>query len=622
MPKLFESRVSASAVGGPQQSRVQQTPQQRSQVPMVAAEAFSGAVDIVQKKWEASEISNLTTQLTDFQSKMELRYKEHLKGAIPDGNDGIIEKPGGDTWDNQFIEEFDAGLKGIGEGVSSNKAQMIYNQEYAKINAGFTERIAAGREAVSQKKTEMKVNKMLQDNSVRAFNNPQGFGLVESDLRSSLQHLTDAGLLSPIAAEEIFQEKKNVLAESALLGQIQTNHYKAQQELKAGKWDPYLDGPKKAKFLNEIDNLVRADKARAEVDDRLRMTDTHQYYQKRGQHPGRMNTEEITPENAVKRMEFVKGARANSRNQSMPFFDETETLEVQNRWKTARPENVVEEMIGWSQNIAHPEILYEMSKSVAEKDPEMGVVLQTATQDKAAALGILRGQRIVEEGAIDVPEKSEFQNEFSSYVPPDLFGNAGGPQFYSGLFEAARNLYIAEEVKSGKKNTSNFNSTGFRQAVNRIIGPKVEVSGQEIPQFRSERKEPGVVGDWVGQDRIDEMTDIFRRPEDMQKYLYQMRGNGTKDFLGEPHLINGKNAQIHKEPNAIKFEVVADGQYRLWFKGQMLRRKGFDPRDPRSDYIVNLKQLDKDGYGIGDKKRSKYDQTQMDIVESTIGVRF
>jgi hypothetical protein len=205
--------------------------------------------DGVYKAAENSELSSLHATF----SEKEFEYRKYIKEAHQDGTLDMEE----------FLEDYNTTMEGIREGISTKAGQDFFTRQMAE------QRKALALSAFDYQ-ADLAGQKARQDQEV-AINNLSGALVVDpTDLEgtisryaSGVENLTEQGL--PRAeVDKILMAGKTQLTTAAVKGWIDLNVDYAEQQLKQGKFDNYLNGEQKAALLGDVAAKRRAVEVEAE----------------------------------------------------------------------------------------------------------------------------------------------------------------------------------------------------------------------------------------------------------------------------------------------------------------------------------------------------------------------
>ena len=522
----------------------------------------------VHTKVEQAEVGNLVAQFADFEAKQSVKLRERATNAIPDGEGGFIENPKGDTWADEYIEDFDGHLTELGKNLITDKARGYFFEHQAGLKARFYEKVSLAKSSISAKKSELQVNKMLESFSVQAFNEPENFSVVANNFKSSMIEMVRAKKLSPLAAEELMQEKMGVFAESAILGEIDRNYAQAKRNLKSGKWDPFIDGKQKAQYLSRIDGKISAAESKAATVEGYRLSNPWKYAKKTGAHPGRLDILNIDSDSAADRFSWVQEYRGSIRNKQMPMFDPQEIAQFKNDISKMPPQMQVQVLSNLNEQFSQPEMRREFGASVFSDSPELAASFAIAKKQPVEAEYIVAGRALRKSKSATIPNSNKFREQFDAVVPTSVLYHVP-PEIRQSYYQSAVDHYIGRLGAEGGLN-EDVDSRQMKRSIESVLGPILDKNGFKTLSFVSERD-----NQHVDEDRFDELTQIVNDRSELEKIMGDI-----------PRDIKGNDARLDKRYDDLEYLPAADGIYYLVLDRRMLLDKKGKP------YRLNLKKVD------------------------------
>lgn len=205
-------------------------------------QATSQAGEMLQKRAEQSERSDLNAKMAKFHADMTNEWQETLRTADP-ADKTVAEK---------FNKKVDDQLGQIEGDISTRGGQLYFKQAASELQGHFSVTAAHGQAELAGIKAKQDYTQSLNDRSSAVINDPSSFELAKQQHSDGLSNLVATGGLSIEAAEKLKTTGERELAKSAIRGWIKVDPKFAQQQLDGGKWNTYIDGDVKHQMFGEV----------------------------------------------------------------------------------------------------------------------------------------------------------------------------------------------------------------------------------------------------------------------------------------------------------------------------------------------------------------------------------
>lgn len=249
MPQIKEYKM-RSEVQGPVQGRLARTEDfSFNRGLQDLGDAASEVGQMVQKRQEQADISNLNAEFSKAQSEMTVQLKEELRTA----------KPGDSTITQRFMEGYDSYMNKLSESVATGKGRQYFSQASADLKGHFLQSASIGQADLAGVKAKNDYVSSLNNFSSTLVNDPSSFELTRQMHMVGIENLVQTGSLPSAYAEELKLTGQLQLAKSAVRGWIDTNPTIAKRQLSEGKWDTFIDGDTKVSLMREADQALRGD---------------------------------------------------------------------------------------------------------------------------------------------------------------------------------------------------------------------------------------------------------------------------------------------------------------------------------------------------------------------------
>ena len=249
MPVIKPYNVQTSAVGAPE---VQQARGAGIVGDSIAnlGQAISGVADVMQKRKEQEDVSNLHVEISKTQSEFTNKYRQELQQGTLD-----VEK---------FNQDVQTHFDKLAEGVETRSGRMYFQQAAAELKGHFLEQSAIGSAELAGERAKSNFMQSLNNSSSALLNEPSSFEITNKLQLQGIDNLVKTGGLPAQAAEKLRLESQNQLAKASIRGWIKLNPDIAREQLDKGKWDSHINGEVKDQLYGEIDTQIRANSVQEE----------------------------------------------------------------------------------------------------------------------------------------------------------------------------------------------------------------------------------------------------------------------------------------------------------------------------------------------------------------------
>lgn len=217
-------------------------------------EALGEVGDLIQKRAEQTEVSDLAAKMAQTQSDMTIGLQEQLRTA----------EPGDTTIAQNFLEKFDERMGQMSEGISTGAGRNYFKQTSASMRGHFATGAVAGQVDLAGVKARQDYEVSINALSSSTLTDPSAFEHAREMHKNHLGNLVATGGLPTKAAAELLTHGDAQIAKSAVRGWIKLNPKEAEKQLKGGQWDAYFMGEEKAQLFGEVDQEIRGRELEAE----------------------------------------------------------------------------------------------------------------------------------------------------------------------------------------------------------------------------------------------------------------------------------------------------------------------------------------------------------------------
>ena len=187
----------------------------------------------IQQHEAQAEVSDVQAKISQANADFTVGLDQTFQNADPDDK----------TVADQFMQSFDDKMGEIGDNLSTPEAQAAFQKANSQMRGHFQVAAYKNQAALSGQNAVDNLNTSLDNNSAALIQDPSSFDHVRQLQEDSIQAQVDAGLLPQNKADELQAAGETQLAKSTLQGWINIGApEKALADLKAGKWDDYLNG--------------------------------------------------------------------------------------------------------------------------------------------------------------------------------------------------------------------------------------------------------------------------------------------------------------------------------------------------------------------------------------------
>lgn len=213
-----------------------------------------------------AEVSDLQAKMAEAHATFTNKWKEALTKA----------DPGDKELASRFMTEFDDTISQIGDNTTTSEGSSYFKSAAATLRAHFSESTFGGQIELAAVKAKTDYTKATGALSAGVYTDPSSFEMARQMQKTGLQSMVQDGGLPSHAAVELDRQTGTELAKSAIRGWANLNPDKAEADLKAGKWDGYINGEVKDQMFGEVAQAknakrVEAERLRAEQERQLKM---------------------------------------------------------------------------------------------------------------------------------------------------------------------------------------------------------------------------------------------------------------------------------------------------------------------------------------------------------------
>lgn len=224
---------------------------------MAVGQAVSGVGELMQKRQEQTEVSDLTVKMSQAHAEWTANVQEKMRTA----------KPGDATLVEGFQNDYDAYMEKVSEGISTPAGRNYFNESSTRLRTHFIESVVTGQAQLAGVKAKEDYTNSINNWSSSLTNDPSSFALTNEMHDKYLDTAVQSGGMSSEVAMQLRTRGRTELAKSSVQGWIKLNPELAKQELKDGKWNEFIDGDLKNQLFGEADTQLRANRLE---DDRLK----------------------------------------------------------------------------------------------------------------------------------------------------------------------------------------------------------------------------------------------------------------------------------------------------------------------------------------------------------------
>jgi hypothetical protein len=230
----------------------QYTPEQFGAAEGRALESLGGAIsqtaDLVAKRIDQENTSEVTAELARKQADLSLKLQETLRTANP-GDKEVFEN---------FNKSVDEEMAKVGEKASTLTARNFYRDASEKIKTQLYMTSEQGQAELSGAKAVQDYQTTLNSLSAAAAADPTAIGLQRELHAAAIENLVRTGSLPREKALKLQREGDQSIVKSSIRGWIELNPSYAKQKLKSKEYDSELGAEGIKQLMGEIDQAERA----------------------------------------------------------------------------------------------------------------------------------------------------------------------------------------------------------------------------------------------------------------------------------------------------------------------------------------------------------------------------
>lgn len=243
MPRIQEYRSRVEAPGPIQNRRASADDFTAGGLGSIG-QAVAQTGDMLAKRQEQQEISDLTVKMAEAHSKWTVDFKDRVQKGTLDPD--------------KFMEEFDNDIGKLEENVGTFGGGQYLKKAAAQLKSHFYETTAAGASELAGKKAVADYSGSLNAFSSTLRNDPSSFELARQMHDEGVDNLVATSGLPAEMAGKLKVQGAQDLAKSAVRGWIDLNPEMAREQLKSGKWNGLIDGDVKHQMFGEVEQAIRA----------------------------------------------------------------------------------------------------------------------------------------------------------------------------------------------------------------------------------------------------------------------------------------------------------------------------------------------------------------------------
>ena len=606
MPKkipIIESRISPLSAVGRRPPQVQPLPTAGVEA-QLAAKTIGAITQIVGKVEGAIshiEASNLNAQLTDFQAKMDIKFKEALLGATPNVEGGEIRTPQGDTWDERFVQEFNEELDRMeGGGFLTAGAQDFFNKKRNDFKARFEIKLAGARQVIAGQKAVLSDNKTVTSLSVSAYNDFDNVDTFILDYKEAIDNLVNSGLLSKGEGSQWFDRRSREIGLSAVQGQIDANVFEAKKIFDSGDWDKFFKtGGEKSAVKTRIDNKITTLENRQNRINLLKETAPWKFAEAIGARPSALDftDQDKLLDSLIARKDWHSSfIREHTITGKMPIVSPRDVATFKDRFDGLNADKqaaTLELMDINLRAVAGPfqpgkepppvkivqkeleSLKVELGKALFISDPSLAVAHMNAGElDTVNTTLLLDGRRIriastSEKGKFAAFKLPPIGATFEKLMGSDLFRDQ--PSLRAAFKQAVYDHYIGWATKFGKLKPDSIVESDFEDSIE-VILPTFRFNNVTVPAFRSAN--PLNQNEYIVKSQFEDVFGIL-----------------TDDFLekelgSKPFNIKGQAIKIQEGRGRIELSPLQEGLFWMKLEDGLV----FDKNGRR--YLLDMKKLE------------------------------
>jgi len=248
MPQIknYNARIGSPEPVAPSRNRGEDTSTGRGIAQFGAA--LSDVAQTVHKRKVQQVQSTTSARIAQKRAELTINAQEMLRKADP--NDTEIAA--------RINEMVDKGISEVEEGVETSEGWSHFETLAGDLKAHFLQSAYQSQIELAGQKAKIDYTQTRDNLSASVINDPSGHDLALKHHDMDLDARVANGSLPKVVAEQLKAEGRSKLTKNAVQGWIKLDPYKAQNELKAGRWDQYLNGDEKHQLFSEARQNILA----------------------------------------------------------------------------------------------------------------------------------------------------------------------------------------------------------------------------------------------------------------------------------------------------------------------------------------------------------------------------
>lgn len=253
MPKVQQYTADAS-VGGPygvREARDLDTGNVGAQIENIG-NTISNVGMQIHKQQAQSEITKLAATM----AKAHANFSGDLDDALQTAD------PNDDKISENFMSDYDNQMQDVSKNIKTPEAQRYFDEANAQMRGHFQIASMQGQSALAGHAAVENLNQASGQLSASVYNDPSALPQVLLQSQMGIQALAENGTIDQVTAEKLKQQANRQIVEASVRGWINPDGAnapeKALSDLKAGKYDQYLDGSTRYQLQREGDQAINA----------------------------------------------------------------------------------------------------------------------------------------------------------------------------------------------------------------------------------------------------------------------------------------------------------------------------------------------------------------------------
>lgn len=219
-----------------------------------AGGAVMGAADVMAKRLDQENTSDVTQKLTKANADLAIDLQETIRKA----------EPGDKTAFEEYNKRVEETIGKIGEDASTVSARAFFGEASVRIKGQLSKTAYDGQAELSGIKAVSDYTNTVNNLSAATMADPSSVGLQRELHKQAIENLVATGQLPRAKALELERQGDTSLAKASVRGWIGLNPDYAKQKLKSGEFDAQLGAEGKLQLLGEVDQAVRGKEIDAE----------------------------------------------------------------------------------------------------------------------------------------------------------------------------------------------------------------------------------------------------------------------------------------------------------------------------------------------------------------------